>query len=276
MILYLQKIFAVIFLILSLTFLAQANLKPQWSKKRAAGVHLNSSFLADLDNKNFNSKGTNFITEAMSSADVRDKYSTLHGDYEMRKRHGLIDTDAERCYLDQMSGFNNEILSRLRLSQLRDGRKKLETAMLRNDRLKAIAGPIVMAGAIAAACTTGEPLEFTLTDNTKLVTRADVRNQVGQLSVASQALTGSLDLMAKTPGEREERYRFSLNSGIPLFNVTSGISYGMTSNTLSMSLTKQLSSRLSCSVDSTRPLDNTPLASSLAQESVRLLYGFNF
>ena len=265
-------------LLLASTGWAKTDLKPRWAKQPIVELNPNDSFLVNLQrNASLSSEGDAGFLDPKFAVEVRQQYDDMVRTYELRRQYGLVDPHEEAGHDQQMNDLKNSVVNQVRLYQMKKNLKKVEKMALRDESLRFIAKPVAVAGAITAVAS-GAPLSFDLTDSTRLTTRTNVRDQTSQIALASPLGVGSLDFAGKAPDTTPdptvtaERYRFSLLRDLPL-SMTSGLSYGSTTSTVSASLSKQIMPNLTCVLDSTHPLYENGRSK---QETFRLLYGINF
>jgi hypothetical protein len=75
------------------------------------------------------------------------------------------------------------------------------------------------------------------------------------------------------PTQVQERYRFSLTRNLSIWNLSSGLIYGATSQSVSAQISKPIANNLTCVVDTRRPLTGNAMP---AEEKVTLQYGIRF
>jgi hypothetical protein len=273
------------------------NLRPSWAKPLAC-QGLNESFLADLE-QGKNSVATlewrDKIFEPALDADAERQYERLTRDYESRERHGLVSQVERQSYISRLSGFAADVLNQVRRYHVNGNIDKAKAAVpnlidKKDPVIQAIGKPLGLVSAVAAV-TTGHPFSFNFGSDASLTARTDVRKQNGSFEMRSiwlnwamdvyglpypKAMSSPLRLISDGEEKSDEKYRFSLSRDLPELKLNSGISYGGTTGTLTASLSKQLTSNLTCIVDSSRPVwvDRASLQNS--QETIRLLYGFSF
>jgi hypothetical protein len=133
--------------------------------------------------------------------------------------------------------------------------------------------------------------------NSRLSLSTDFRNNVGAFEVSSPIASGNFIYRPAAPASRDyasspgdigtmmamgntvdfsqERYQLTVARGIPIFDLSSSLLYGSSSNAVAGSLSKSLTNNLTLVVDSIRLL--TPYdASRSTEEKVRLRYDIRF
>jgi hypothetical protein len=163
----------------------------------------------------------------------------------------------------------------------------MDEAVQRDENLRTYGKPIIFAGTIASVYF-DNPVSVRINENTVLSARTNVPDQTGQFAVSSRLVNGAFDLdnradqdprlftpgvVPQDPTVTREKYRFSFSRPLPL-DITSGLSYGSSSNALSASVAKPISDHLTCVVDTVRPVDSGDLRN--PEERIKLLYGIQF
>jgi hypothetical protein len=276
--------------------LAHANLKPEWAvslNTLACEDKVNDSFLQDREAGMDEPLLRDRIFNPRLAREMNQRYEDATREYRMRERHDLATLHEQRAYIERMSGFAMDVLQEIKRYHWREKITEVREAAVRAVKngsalVQTLSKPVALALA-AAAISTGQPVSVKVNDETRLTARTNVQSQKGKFEMVSPVVNGSVDFVGKAPSyrdpyalppvdpdAREERYRVSVARGVPGLDVTTGLSYGSTTTTLTASVSKELMSNLTCVVDSSKP--TRPERSNLpnGQESVRLLYGIRF
>ncbi len=246
----------------------QKGIQPRWVQNPISTLNPNASFLADLDRDSSNA--ANFQNEILDPArvpEIKQSYRDMMRDYEMRQQYGLTDLQAEQNHSSQVNDFGKGFLSEFKRIQRNKGIGSVRAAAKRDENL-AKPLPKAVIGALVIACT-GEAVDLVTGDEAKLTARTNLPDGSGQLAVASSIVNGSFEIANRS----SERYRLSVARGIPGLDISSGLSYGASSNTVSASLSKPISNHLTAVLDSSRSMTDKTRG---PDGTVRLLYGINF
>lgn len=249
----------------------------------------NASFMASLSqSEQLKDKSMkDQIMDKKLADELRLKYLDVNRQYDIRKEHHLIGREEERNHQDQVHDFARHVVNELKNHHIREQSSKAAKAVDNSEVLSAAKVPVqVAAGAVAIYH--GAPVNLKLSDETRVKLRTVVPDQRGDVELRTPVLSSSVNFNGKMrqdpyqlgvpvdPTRVEDRYRFSVGRGIPLLDLQSGLSYGMTSRLITGSVSKQLTDNLSCVVDKTKQLGPDQSSAYNGQESVKILYGMTF
>lgn len=267
---------------------SQVDLRPDWAGYLTHRDQ-NRSYLQDLDrNPRFARilEIQDWLIDPEMALRIQDQYRSMIRDYELRETYDLTSMEEERAHFERMSKFTEDVAIQVKnkhVNENLDKARKSASKLRETAFVKKIEKPV---GAVVAVAATsiGQPISFRLTENTRFTARTHLWNQYGEFDLKSDWLNGSMLVGPRrhsnlpklfSPLEKES-YLVSVSRGIPLVDVSTGLSYGGTSTNLTASVGKSLTEHLSCSFDSSRPmnphLSNTPQG----EEVLRFLYSITF
>jgi hypothetical protein len=257
------------------------NLRPAWSRNSSVTDAPNCSFLNNVSHS-ADPNVLNQLVDRKTVLNLNQQYQDMNRDYELKRSYGLVDRAQEQSHGDDIHHFGKQAFSEVRHYQANQEARRLKKAVDQDDSLKALMKPAAVVGA-GAAIYSGTPVNLQLDDDTRLRAVANVPTQTGQFSLFSSVGTTSVDFDMNRPDPNRpftgdprseiERYRFSFTRGLPLWDLSSGLSYGGTSTAVGASLSKSLMPHLTAVVDSVRPIQQGRY---FAEESLRFFYGLNF
>jgi hypothetical protein len=233
---------------------------------------------------------------------LRSRVESMSKDFEFKKQYGLT-RDFEQIEQNRRSSefLKNEVFNDLRQFHLNKavGTVRGVTQRLATDDsdfvLRQVRNPLAVAIG-AAGVMTGQPLVVWQGAGARLSSQTyftidEPRFTLGrgQFNLNSWVLDSSLSYDSSAAEIREpakaaageqahkkERYRLTFNRELPWVGVASGFSFGSTSSLLTASLSRRLTDRLSCTVDSSRALSVDRVESQFQEERISFVYGFGF
>jgi hypothetical protein len=179
-------------------------------------------------------------------------------------------------------------MTRVGQEQARKEARKAREAALNNPDIQKAKKPIAVVAGLAAIYS-GEPMRVKVGDSAQLMARTDVRSSKGQLGFNSDYLNGLMEMDARNPdrfdstdprfadaSQNNERYKLWV--GRPLIlDVTGGMTYGSSTQTVATSLSRPLTDNMICVVDSIRPVSGVGSSpATLSEERVKVQYGIHF
>jgi hypothetical protein len=266
-------------LALSPTAWAVTDFRPSWVTHSASSMKHNDSFLSDIQSNLDEARTEAFLKrffDVKKSAEVRMNFEFLTRDYQMRRHHNLLDPVTERAYLEKFVEQRKEAIRVMSRHQQKQAQQQVKTAQQRGE----ISTPVVVSSTLAGVYF-GEPLNVLLGDDTQLMARTDFISERAEVKLSSTIVDGSVDFASSRaveeaqrldPGKQHERYKVSLSRGLGLWDLSSGVSYGGTSNSFTAMISKPLSGNLTCIVDRNQNIANP----TQVNDTVQLQYGINF
>ena len=223
-----------------------------------------------------------------TAIEMRQQYEDMVRDYELRKRYSLIELQEEKEHNNQVTGFTKNVLTTVRKEHTNRQLKLLRKAAEKDPYLGKLAKPAALAFALYATYN-GEPVRLNVSDDTQLSVKTIAPERKAGISVSSPLINTSLDFASAAPSARDpyspassdplqndERYRISLSRAIPVVDISTGLSYGTTTNTVTTSLSRQLTDHLNCIFDAQRTINYGRPDQRNGQERVSLQYGISF
>jgi hypothetical protein len=248
---------------------AATKLHPVWMKSECSRISENISFLNNETSRQTESL-SEFIVDRKTALSMRQEYDDLVRWHEMRERYGLNSNQDDRVHTAKVSELTTDILKRIEMQHVRKNsaklRKIVETDPTFAPIISKVRRPVGLVFAVAGIYT-GEPMNVQLSERTRLTARTNVPAKRGQLFVASPLMNGSVDFIANASSqEKEERYRFSVSRNLPVFDLSSSLSYGTTTNAMTASLSRPLFV----------PNLTAVMDASTNEQVLRFLYGLTF
>lgn len=260
---------------------------PEWSCSKDFSQISNSSYLANR--KEGLTREQDAMEEIISHDRVlrkKQEFSDMTRNYDMRSNYNVVSKEEERQHLEQMNSFSKSVVSEVRDQQVKKNLRNLRQASEREENLRAIRRPVEFLAGLYAFYQ-GEPVKVKLADSkdTKVEASAVLPSKTASVGVSSPIVNGGVShsISAQEANQKNvgiqdqpkaETTTVSLSRPLP-WAMSSGISYGVATTTMTASLSKGIAGGLSSTVQSTRSLQpgNT---GTVNQESVRLDYGVRF
>lgn len=247
-----------------------------------------SSYLTDFETGRFASETpiNDYLFDQGMVLRMRSDYLNMTKDYEMRHQYELTTLQDERNQTNRMSDFARNVVKSTQASVIQKNMKKARFAAENTEMYSYVRQPMgILIGAFAVY--SGEPLTWKLDESTDFFARTDFRNQRGEFRINSPYVRGTFDVLTSVSASADDqlkkapshspvdKYRFSLGRPLPIWKLSSGLSYGMTTSKVTASLTKQLTENLACIVDTSRLM--RPISRvDPGQQTLRIEYGLNF
>jgi hypothetical protein len=266
---------------------APSSPKKGFAKRSRKPVHLvtrpNQSFLRDqnytLDKEE--AKVRDKIFEPKMFKQLGQEYQDMNRTYEMRENHHLNTQQDQRDYLKRASNFARYVMRKVFTFQFNEGMKKAEK---NSDDVKTFNQVKSTVEKVARGDTTAVDSgpEF------KFGTKADIPQQKGGLWMKSTIVDSDAEVAVGKPWgldpfsfenldrkQKRELYRVSIGRDIPLIDARTGLAYGGTTNTVTGSVSKQLTQHLSTELSSTRDAGSWS-DTSKSDNVVKMLFGTRF
>jgi hypothetical protein len=290
-------------LALSSTAHARTNLSPRWlSQYQLAGASIaapNSSFLSDTRSEalrsEFNEELKSLVIDNGQAAAWHEQYLAMNRDYEMRQRAGIVSSYNDQVHTGAMAGFSNGVFQEMQKHVQSEAGMRAERVAKKSDVIVVASAPAV----VAAGIYIGRPIRVKVADDTRLALSTDFRGHTGSLEFTSPSLYGALQFRPLAAASRdynpgagvdfgkmmemqravdfsEERYQLTVQRSLPIFNLSSAVLYGSSSNAEAGSLSKQLTDHITCIVDEVRMLNGGEVARGVSEEKFRLRYDIRF
>jgi hypothetical protein len=119
-----------------------------------------------------------------------------------------------------------------------------------------------------------------ITDETKVSTRTDLLHAQGEVNLESPAMNCRVSMDGRSATDpataavtSTERYRVSLSRPLPIFELSSAVTYGGSTNTVRAAISRPLADHLTGEFDSVRGSDAAGVPT---EQSLKLMYGFSF
>ena len=259
--------------------------QPQWSLHTSGENIPNISYLSNTTANYFHDITLrDQLFDPKLTMDMKQQYEDMNRNYDIRKTAALVGRDEEAAHDAQITDFTRSTLKNFGNHHIQENITKAEKAgekIVDNDStLKQFKKPVAVV-AVVAGVYTGKTMKVKVAKDTKLSTRTDIQGQNGTVGLeAPWLVNGSVDFNAR-PGQNDkvtdesmynDRYRLALSRGLPIWGLSSGLSYATTTTTTTASLSKVILPNTTCVVDSARRMNND----TYGQERVSVLYGIHF
>lgn len=186
------------------------------------------------------------------SLEMQQRYQDMNRNYEMKQNYGIATAADEQSHADDVHNFAHYVYGELRGYQAQTNGQRIQDNVEADPTLSVIEKPVSFIGA-GVSMYQGNAVKMKVTDDTKIQANANVPHQNGQVAVISPYVTASVnvDLNGTDPntGITPERYRVNMSRSLPIWNLTSGVSYLGTSACVDTSISKNITRNLSASVD---------------------------
>lgn len=256
--------------------------RPQWVSARQ--VAPNTSYFSNLK-KNRAQEEREVLLDDSQTLMLKQQYQDLTREYDQRAAYGVTTQMEDEMQRQRIAQFSRRVVGQVQGRQIRSNVEKLRGAVERDDNLMAVSKPVAVVGAIAAI-SMGTPVKFNLDSATQVEAQTVVMESRGHVAVNSPIVSGNVRYVGRNeqftgpnmpaPIVLDERVRVSLSKPLPVWSITSGVSYGSSSQSVSASLSKPITNHLTCVVDSTQVFGASARMNVMTEESVRVLYGIQF
>lgn len=244
----------------------------------------NISFLKDLkinmdqESREFNKK----VLDKKAALNIRQEYQDINREYEFKQGYGLNSQQDHIDYFKRAKNFARYAVHKILSFQFESNMKEAEK---NSEDVKTFNTVRTTVESVAKGTTTvSEGASF------KFGTKANLPDQHGQVWMKSNVVDGAFDVNVGQPWaidpfsfekkdpfqKQREGYKVSLGRKLPVWDLASGLSYGGTSQTVTGTLSKQLTQHLSTEVSSTRDVNDFNGKSSKNEEVVKMLFGTRF
>ena len=260
--------------------------RPEWTSQALGEWGPNSSVL----NGHVNMRNSTILDDVIDNDKaliLRQRYDILSQDYEFRQRYHVPGIDPDDYYRSRMDELGNDALHE---AQMKKERQSLARATeIVGDYRKGPKSLTVLAA--AAYVGSGRPVDLPLGAASRVHMAAHIPYNVAyvqifspwintKISVAGESTENAMlkRLFQRPPDEilRNERVYLGVNRDLPFWELNSGMGYGLTSNSVSASLSKALFPGLRGTVESAFPLDAAYGSIRMAQATARLNYEIHF
>ncbi|OFZ82095.1 MAG: hypothetical protein A2583_11995 [Bdellovibrionales bacterium RIFOXYD1_FULL_53_11] len=274
-----------------LVSLGAPDISPAWSLNPADPAASTNAMLFSTVNRK--DPGFNeWIIAPDQAVGMKRSYEDMVRPYEDRARYRLMDPRERREYNDRVQSFTKDSLNRIRAYQVGENLKKFRKEAEKDPIVSVLKKPVAAAFLVYAVYN-GQPVDVKIAKDTKLIGKTNIADKRGGIAVESPVINTSVDFVPEAPLDRnpfapdpalkaskwnEERYRVGVNRSIPVVDVRTGVAYGVTTSTLTTSVSRQVVPNLTCSVDVARNLkyERASEKGKKGEETVRLEYGIRF
>lgn len=244
---------------------------------RAWQIPANQSYLNVFEAKDQTNESLKLLS-TQEAGEVRREYILMTREHETRQHHNLNRSVDDSSYFDRLKTFSTSIV------------RKMVRATLSRQVQKAEKNSATVQAARQVQNVVQGTTEVAVQDNFKMGTSADIVEKKGQLWMQSSMLDSAIDVNLAQPnevnlfsaaGERFDRYRFSVGRALPIFDLRSGLSYGVQTTRMTASVSRALTEiapSLSAEYSRTHGLDanKSGYAQGRGEDAVKLSYGINF
>lgn len=274
--------------LLEVRLFAGTDVRPAWSSSTyIISEKPNASWIDDISPTGYEDHGPlGDLMDGKTAATMRQKFQDMNRDYELKSEYGLMNQATYEEQQGRMAGFRQDMMNTVAAHETSVHKDALTQATDRAPELKSAAA----VGYGAAALYSGRPFRVRVTDDTLLQASTSIRQRSAAMGVTSSIVNAgvSVNLMnpqtydpmtppTLDPSLNGERYKVSISRDVPFLGISSQVAYGTTSNTVTASVSRCLTSHLTAVVDSIRSAPSGNVAGGpISEETLRFLYGVNF
>lgn len=240
---------------------------------------LNDTFISDLryqPNKTLQQE----IFDAEVSAKLKGMWDARTQGYEYRRQWGLTNSVDDLAQINSMGNLSTDVVNEVKSYHMGKEVDKVGKAVDRDPFLSKMKAPAaIVAGAVAIYH--GRPINFKLTQASKLSLRTEVEKQIGEVGIQSPLINTSMGFYGKARSERDStpilpvEDRFKIGVSRQIFGLGAGLNYGTSTRNTGTSLSRRISNHVSCTLDSSKKLGPEGQNKSIAQ-TLRFDYGIHF
>lgn len=265
-----------------------AQLRPNWMQEEGCTVSPNASFLSSTT---VSDTGARFLDRTILDPgfanSLRQEYEDKTRDFEMKQKYGLLDTNGVAAYNNALTDVRKDLVKGVRQTQARDYGQNANTAARNGE----VSTPMIVTGSLASFYF-GNALDVTVVPEMRLWARTDVRNQTSEFKIFSPIGESSVQMdgsdyakmglgadglpIPDPSGVRHERYKVAVSRSLPLWDLSSAVSYGGTSSTVHASIAKPIVNNVTAAVETIQPMAAAAAAGAPSEQIFRVLYGITF
>ncbi len=260
---------------------------PSWSARQEIFEVENATYLTNQvrGTKKDPARSVNQFLEEQQVRHLKLEHDRLVRTYELRARYGLLTRQEERVHHDAVRTFSKNMALIVGRNQMKTRLEKVREFAEKDAVIGILKQPAAVI-ALAYAIYNGQPLQTGLGKDVSLRARSNMPVGETEVSVANPVLNASFYLRTNSlseedarrrhlqdPSQREERMRVSGGRSLGVLGLYSTVSYGSSTESISGSLSKQLTAQLNATVTSRKPL-NSKL--DRGEDVIHLNYGVSF
>jgi hypothetical protein len=196
------------------------------------------------------------VMDKKQTLEIKQAYEDIARDYELKKAHGMITTaDTRSDYAAKMAALANDVSNRIRNYHVSQNRGRVLSAFKESEVMR----PALYAATVGAVCT-GMPVQVKINKDLEFVSKTDLPNQKGDFQFNSNVLNGNIYVSGQAPvnfvdpSVRDERVKLSVNKAIPQTDMVGAVTYGSSTNSLTVAVSKPLAPGLNCEFGATQAL----------------------
>lgn len=246
-----------------------AQLAPAWARKAAQSQQANGSYLSSVRNRSSQTSGGELM-DSKKALELRQQYDDMVRNYEQRKVYRQNSAQEDQQHTQKVRGFSRTVVREVEKQQITQQTAQAKKAAENDPVLSKAAKPL---GIVAAgvAIYYGAPVNFDMGSETQLTARTVVPRSEGSLSLNSPLIRTSADFLYAAPRAGQDQVRLGVSRELG-WDMSSGLSYGNTTQSTTASVSKKLNENLTWVVDSS----NRTAASASGEQTTRILYGISF
>jgi hypothetical protein len=252
-------------------------IRPMWMTSQF-DISPNTSYLVNTQ-ANANNFQNDVFGGAKNVAGIQQRYDDRTRDYGLRSQYGLNDAYENQAYTTSMTGFGSDTSHDL-MGTARSAQQKGIAQSVRASENAGNFSDSVKAGSAVTAIASGNPVNFNLNPDTKVSTRTDLVHQNGEVKVSSSVVNFSAQMDARNTSDpvaaaqsNTERYSVSMSRPLSIFDLSSSVSYGGTTNCMRAAVSRPIYDHVVGEFDSVKGNDNLGVPS---EQSLKLMYGISF
>ena len=188
---------------------------------------------------------------------MRQQYQDMNREYEFRKQYGLAHQSYSLDHQARVEAFSEYLVRFIFSRQVTEGMKKAEKSSSGVRTFRAVQSQVksVVQGS----------MKVEVADNFKMGTKTNLPQRTGHVWLRSDLVNGSFNVDLRTPewdstnvrpvNYYQEKYKLTFDRRLPVWGLTSAVSYGATTTRLATSISKQLTANLSAHFSTVRGFD---------------------
>ena len=255
---------------------SSAPIAPYWASQDTLGMATHRSGLESYTPESPTAL-RDWIMEGKVATRLSDQWRELNRAYEERKRHDLVSLEEEREQISRIKDSTRNVISEIRNHHVKQNLRKARENAEKDETLKSLARTFGWAAALVGFYQ-GEPLELKISDQSKVSARINTESKQGAVALTSPIVHTGFSFLAgaPNPSNNEEKYSVSAARGLGFFDLTSGMTFAGTSETMTAYLSRPLFPYLTGTVDASRRINPDNRYGTPAQASLKLLYSLTF
>ena len=267
---------------LSLTALASP-IHPSWTDSTGA----NEAYLSDIGHRMAVGTELDGLFDPNDASRLHKRFEQMNEKYERMRNRGTFSPTYQAAEMDEMGKYREDAQGSVTSYQQTFYSERVKNAALADENIGRLKGPLGFIFGIAAIYN-GVPVQWKMTDDARF-SASTQKGKSAQCQVATPILTGTFEFSSEaaaqsspldpTPADplyHPERYKVGASRSLSFWDLSSSVSYGSSTESLTTALSKKLTTHVTASVEQVHPLGAGDSYVTGDEGRVRMDYSLNF